>query len=323
MSVLFVQTNQLFGTNGETFGWPTYPNGISGKQIPCDNTQIINTYWRIPKMLGNRLIGYTELVATDDTKPTPDSAKFIRVKHTGGNSGPTTYDFAVADSDNIGASSPPNQFAYLCDGLGGTLPVMPTVTIPTPILQSGPQSTDSDGANTFIFAFPANPNALLYGIPYPWFNGVAPTTAYVPAAITTTALFATWANSNWGDYGTWSAPTTGTVKLISETTDTIPVTLAGMAVSLTAKHFCLTLNASADAVNGIKISGQVYPFAALSAGRTNRQALIDRISKFFPGATFSISVTNKIDVLTTQLPQNITYNGSNVSGLTWASGACS
>lgn len=318
MSVLFVQSDQVVEVNAQSYQWPNYPDGIS-KQIPCENVEIINSFWKIPQMQGNRVVGYNYLVATDDQKPTPDSLKILRVKDTRDN---TEYGFAIADTDNIATSSPPNEFAYLCDGTGGTLPVMPTVTIPVPIMQSDPQSTATDGTNTFLFPFPANPNALEYAIPYPWFNGVAPVTAYAPSGLTTVANVVTWANSNWGDYGTWSAASTNVLKLESATSDTIPVSQAGMEVSLTATNFCLTLNVAADAVNGIKISGQVYPITPMLAGRTNRQALIDAIRKYFPGATFSTSVTNKINVLTTQLPEAITHNDVNVTGLTWSAGVC-
>jgi hypothetical protein len=319
MSVNFVQSNQVVEVLGQSFQWPSYPNGIS-KQIPCESIEIINSFWKIPVTLGNRVIGYDYLVAVDDQKPTPDSLKILRVKDTRDN---TEYGFAIVDTDNIGTSSPPSEFAYLCDGLGGSLPVMPTVTIPVPIMQSSPQSTDTDGSNTFIFAFPANPNGLTYSIPYPWFNGVAPTTAYVPAGITTVAQFVTWATSNWSDYGTWSAASTNTAKLVSATDDNIFVTKAGMEVALIPVHYCITLNATPDPINGIKISGHVYDITPLSAGRTNRTAIINAIKPVMPGTVFTTSIANKIDAYTTQLPQTLTQNGSNVTGLTWTLGACS
>lgn len=319
MSIQFVQSDQVLEVNAQSYGYPNYPNGVS-KQIPCESVEIINSFWKIPVTLGNRVIGYNYLVATDDTKPQADAVKILRVKDTRDN---TEYGFAIVDTDNIATSSPANEFAYLCDGTGGTLPVMPTVTIPIPILQSDPASTDTDGTTNFVFPFPLNPNGLEYAIPYPWFNGVAPTTPYAPSGITTAAQFVTWANSNWSDYGTWASPTTNIVTLASATTDTIPVTKAGMEITLTPTSYCLTLNASPDAVNGIKISGTVFAITPLSAGRTNRQALIDAIKHLFPGATFSTAVSTKINILTTQLPQTITYNGSNVSGLTWVAGACS
>jgi len=319
MGVPFVESAQVVEVNGQSYQWPNTPNGVT-KQIPCENTNIINSFWKIPITLGNRVVGYDYLVATDSTKPTPDAVKILRVKFAGDN---TEYGFAIADTDNIATTSPPNYFAYLCDGTGGSVPVMPTVTIPVPIMQSDPQSTDSNGTNNFIFSFPLNPNSLKYAIPYPWFNGVAPTTAYVPGSITTTSAFVTWANTNWADYGTWTAPNAQTVKLASPTSATVPVSKAGMEVTLTPTNYCLTLNATPDAVNGIKIGGHVYAITPLLAGRTNRQALIDAIKGLFPGSVFSTSVANKINIYTTQLPQNITKDGSNVTGLSWSAGVCS
>lgn len=317
--VPFVTSNQVLLENNQIFQWPNYPNGIATRQIPVAGTEIVNSFWRIPKTLGNRVIGYSELLATDAVKPTPDAVKVLRVK----TSDNTTYEFAIIDADHIASTDPADRFAYLANGLGGSLPVMPTVTIPTPIMQSDPQSV-VDGDNTFVFAFPANPLGLLYSIPFPWFNGVAPTQAYEPAGITTAALFVTWANTSgkWDGYGTWSS-VGDVISLLSTSSDTVYVLRAGMQITLTAAHFCLTLNASPDAVNGIKISGHNYTFGAIIAGRTNRQDLINAITKFLPGATFTTAVANKIDVLTTQLPQNITNNGSNVSGLNWVAGVCS
>ncbi len=317
MAVPFVNTNQCLEVNGESFAYPNYPNGIT-KQIPVAGTEIVASFWRIPVTLGNRLIGWNKLVATDATKPTADSVKALRVKAADN----TEYEFAITDSDNVSSSSPVNQFAYLANGLGGSLPTMPTVTIPTPILQTGPQVTGTTG-RTFVFAFPTNPHALLYAIPYPWFNGVAPVQAYEPAGITTAAQFVTWANTSgkWDDYGTWSS-VGDVVSLLNADTDVIPLDFAGMQIALTPVHFCLTLNASADAVNGIKIDGAIMPITPLLAGRTNRQDLINAISKYFPDGVFTTLIANKIDVLTTRLPQDIRYNGGAVSGLTWASGAC-
>lgn len=317
--VPFVRSNQVLEINTESFAYPNYPNGIS-KDIQTDGTNIVGAFWRIPNTLGNRIIGWNKLVATDATKPRADAVKALRVKA----SDNTEYEMAIADNDYVASTSPiPDQFAYLANGLGGSLPVMPTVTIPAPILQSGPQSSDSNG-RVFVFAFPANPNALLYAIPYPWFNGVAPTVPYAPSGITTAALFVTWANTSgkWDGYGTWSS-VGDVVSLLNTDSSAIPLSFAGMQISLTAVHFCLTLNASPDNVNGIKIDGAIMPITPLSAGRTNRQDLINAIQKYFPGDTFTTLIANKIDVLTTRVPQDIRYNGGAVSGLTWAPGACS
>lgn len=317
--VPFVQSNQVITRNNEVFAWPNYPNGLSGQQIPVDGTVIVNSFWRLPRTLGNRVIGYDEQLATTATKPRADAVKVLRVKDASN----TVWEFAITDDDNIATTTPANQFAFLSNGLGGTLPTMPAVTIPYPIMQTGPQSVVA-GDNVFVFAFPANPNTRLYSILFPWFNGAAPTQAYEPAGITTPAQFVTWANTSgkWDGYGTWSS--SGTVVFLnSNSADTIFVEEAGIQIALTPANYCLTLNASADAVNGIKIDGAIMPIPAIMAGRTNRAALIQEIQKYFPGGVFTTAITNKINVLTIRLPQDMRNDGVAVSGLTWSAGVCS
>src|SRR6185312_8250023 len=169
--ITFVQTNQAVKVNANNFAWPNEPNGVP-LQIPCQNMEIIASYWRIPQYQGNRVTGYAYVVCSEtSTKPQPDALKVLLVKLTD-TAGITTVDMAILDTDNNSYSSPPNQLAYLCDGLGGTLPVMPTVTIPVPMQQSGPQ-TDTNGLNTFVFTFPSNPLGLGYTLNGAWFNGAA------------------------------------------------------------------------------------------------------------------------------------------------------
>lgn len=307
----FVQSNQVLEVNGEYFSYPNNIGGIS-KQIPCGNVQIICAYWIIPMVQGGIVIGYNKLVATDSSKPTPDSVKVLAVKD---KQDQTEYMFAILDADQITTST----FAEYCDGSGGTLPVMPTVTIPYPIMQNGPQSTASDGTNTFIFPVPTNPNGNLYSIPYIWFNGVAPGTAYVAAGITTLAGIVTYANTNWGDYGTWSAAGTA-LQLESATSDTVPVTEAGMEVSLAPANFCITV-AGPYAVNGVKFgSSATIPFPAFVLSTSNRQTLINSLKPLMPMATFTLVSTNKIQISTVQAQPKI-YDGSTLR-ITAATGAC-
>ena len=82
MSVKFVQSNQVTNVNGEDFGYPANPNGTA-LQIPCEDTEIIGSFWRIPQPLGNRLQGYQYIVDNGTSvKPTPDAIKILRVKLT-------------------------------------------------------------------------------------------------------------------------------------------------------------------------------------------------------------------------------------------------
>lgn len=249
---LFINSSQVVTVNGQDFQYPNYITGVvSGiqKQLNCANMTIVNSFWKIPRVQGARVIGYTYLVAVNTSvPPTPDSLKVLRLKD---KSDATEYEVAITPTDNVSSTSPICQFAYLCDGLGGSLPTMPTATIPFPMIQFDPVLVAS-GTNTFKFAFPSNPLGLLYSIPAPWFNGaLAP--AYVPAGITTPALFVTWANSNWDDFGTWTS-SGNIVTLASASTDDIPVTKAGMQIALTPKAYCFDLTAysTPSAVNQVK-----------------------------------------------------------------------
>lgn len=254
MAIQFVLTNQLVNANSEDFAYPNNPNGAPGGMlIPCPETQIIGSFWRIPQAQGNRIIGWNYIVATTSVKPRPDALKVLSVKFTT-SAGVTQVYFAILDSDNVGTSSPPNQFAYLCDGLGGTLPVMPTVTIPLPILQSGPQITDNTGDNTFIYSFPSNPDGLEYVMAGVWFNGLVPTPAYAPSGITTVAEFVTWANANWSTYGTFTALSATTFQLYSPVGAGTPVNMSGMIVTLAPVDYCfdLTSYSTPQNIDGVK-----------------------------------------------------------------------
>lgn len=323
MSVKFVVSNQVTSVNAQDFGYPNNPNGIT-KQIPCENVEMVNSFWRVPRILGNRVIGYEYLVATDANKPTPDSVKIQRVKDTSDNS---QYDFAIIDADNVATTDPQNRFAYLCDGLGGTLAVMPTVTIPYPILQQGPSSTGSTGTNVFTFSFPNNPLGLLYAIPYPWFNGIAPATPYAPSGITTAAQFVTWANTSghWDGYGTWSSPSANIVLLSSPTTATIPVSLAGIDIALTPKAYCFDFSAYSTpaAVNQFRIgtTGALIPIPPFMLTNTNEAVVIGAIDQYLPGATFITSVANKLGVTAVSDVPKLYNNG--VLVVTATAGVCS
>ncbi len=306
MSVKFVQSPQVLNVNGEDFGWPANPDGVpNGMQIPCEDTQIVGAYWRIPQTQGPRVIGFTYLVATDAIPPTADAVKVLRVKLIG-TGGITQIDMAIADADNIGTTSPPNRFAYLCDGVGGTLPVMPLVTIPVPIMQSGPQITDpATGDRTYIFAFPDNPSALLYQVNGIWFNGIAPTPAYVAAGITTVAGVVSYANTHWSVYGTFSNPSTNILKLVNTDSDTVPVYMSGVDVSLAPANQCIDLTAfsTPSLVDGVSFDGgttviPVTPFMLTNNPVTLYNVLKDVMSS---GTTFNTtSVSHKLGILTVQ-----------------------
>lgn len=325
MSISFVQSNQVTAVNSNEFAFPNNINGVP-LQITCENTEIIASYWRIAQLNGNRVVGYSYIVAQETSvKPTPDALKILRVKMTD-TAGITTLDMAIVDSDNISTSSPPNQFAYLCDGLGGTLPVMPTVSIPFPMQQSVPQTIAANGDNTFIFSFPSNPLGLGYTMNAAYFNSALPYTPFVPSGITTVAQFVTWASSNWSNYGTWTALSDVTFKLVSGTGDVTQVFLAGMNVDLTPVNFCFDLTAYSTSapVNQLKFGGGslidlAVPFMLTDNPVTLQNILISHMSS---GTIFnSSSVAHKLGINTTMATPALYYNDVLVVAST--SGACS
>lgn len=323
MPEVFVVTNQAVDINGEIYAYPNNPNGTT-IYIPCEQTEIIGPAWRIPQTSGGRVIGYNYVTANDSSvKPTADSLKVLSVKFTN-DAGITQLYFAIADNDQLGTTSPPSQLAYLCNGIGGGLPVMPLVTIPTPILQTGPQSTDNTtGANTFIFSFPENPAGLEYLVNAVYLNGVAPTPAYVAAGITTVAGVAAYANTHWSDYGTWTNPSTNILKLVSDSGDVQMVLRAGIVVELAPVDFCFDLTAYSTpaAVNGVKFgTGNIIPVPAFLLTNNNVDLLNVLIRVMSSGTTYNTATSHKLGI-NTVMAQPKLYNNSTLVA-TAASGAC-
>ena len=307
--VPFVRSNQVVNVNGENFAWPANPNGVlNGMDIPTAGTQIIGSFWRIPVMDGPRVVDYAFLVANSAIKPQADALKVLQVKLTG-TGGITAIMMAIADNDDLPTTTPANQFAYLADGLGGSLPVMPTVTIPVPIMQQGPQVTNpTTGAKTFIFAFPANPAALEYQVNGMWINGVLITPTMT--GLTTVAAVAVQFNTDYSDNGTWSA-TGDVLKLVSAPTDVEPVSKAGIDVELKPKAWCFDLTAYSTpaAVNGVKFgASDTIPLDTFML-TDNPTVLLNVLkAKMSVGTTFSTTVANKLGILTVQAQPKL-YNG--------------
>jgi hypothetical protein len=326
MAVNYVQSNQVTGHNGVDLTALNFQTGVvSGQTVNIPTAQngafIVGAFWRIPVVLSGTLIKYEFSEAFDSVKPQPDALKILRVKWDR-----ESWDFAILDTDYVGTT---NTFGTLADGLGGALAIMPTVTIPFPIIQDAPVTTTSAGSRTFVFAFPNNPNALTYSIPWPWFNGAAGTPAYSPATqsppvtVTTPAQFVSWANTNWSNYGTWSY-SGNIVKLLNVSSSVIQVTKAGVLAQLTPKSWCLdcTSFSTPAAVDGLAIgSSSIIPFGAFMATNANMQTLINAIKPHFEaGAVFTI-VGTKINILTV-LPVLTIYNNTTLVK-TATAGVCS
>lgn len=314
--IQFVQSNQVMQVNGIAYAWPNTPNGIP-KTIAC-RSEVGSYYWMVPRVSGMYVVGYDTLNADSAVKPRPDAFKILRIKDA--IDANTEYGIAVEDTDGVTT----NAWAALCNGCCGDTPVMPTVTIPYPIIQQAPNNEPPfDGSNTFIFPFPPNPNALGYAIPYPWFNGTAPGTAFDTTGITTPAQFVTWANTNWGDYGTWTS-TGNIVKLVSADTDTVFVVLAGLSVALVPASYCFdltTFSGSPAPINNVQFgTGSSYPFAPMILTNTSQNDLINRLSKIDQSATF-VSIANKLTMTTLLATPKLRQDTTNVS--VSSAGACS
>jgi len=322
MSTKFIVSDQVVGVNGQAYIYPDYiqgvVNGIS-KQLNCENLAIVNSFWKIPWVQNGQVTKYTyEVAVNTSVPPTADSIKVLIVKD---ELDQTEYEIAIANSDNMVTSSPPNELTYLCNGSGGSLPVMPNVTIPFPIVQFGPTSVDGSGNNVFTIPFPSNPLGLLYSIPAPWFDGLAPGTAYAPAGITTAAQFVTWANTNWSAYGTW-AHSGDVVTLTANGTSPEKV---GIYVALQLKAYCFDLSAYSTPalVNQVKFGSggtliSVTPFMLTN----NPNLLAAQLAKVMPSSTtFVTSVTHKLGVNSlTDVPK--LYNSGTLV-VTSTAGACS
>lgn len=295
--VNFVKSQQVISVNGTDVTTLDFTAGVVNaltRDLNCPGTTIIGAFWRIPIVQGATVTKYEYVQAVDSTQPTPDSLKVLRLKYKH-----DTWEVAIATTDYI---TTVDQFATLCDGLGGTLAVMPSVTIPFPIFQNGPASTNATtGANTFIFPFPINPLTLLYSIPWPWFNGVAPSPAYAPSGITIPAGFVAWANANWSTYGTWTS-SGNIVTLVSPTSAGTFVMKAGLGVSLTPAAYCLDITAfsGGQAVNGMQFgTAPIIPLPAFIMTDVNYNTIIQAIQPHFEsGAVFAQTVAHKITITT-------------------------
>lgn len=328
--VNFIQSNQVLGVNGQYYILANYATGLVAgpndpqtvkRQISTANITIVNSFWLIPRVQNGHVIGYAEQTAINTaTPPTPDSIKVLRIKD---KSDQSNYDLAIALTDNISTSSPPNTFAFDADGLGGALPVMPTVVIPFPVIEFLPTSVVGSN-NIFTFTFPANPNALLYSIPAPFFNGVLAGTPYAPSGITTPAQFVTWANTNWSVYGTWANPTGTVITLTSATTN---VTAAGLIIALTPAAFCFDLTAYSTPalVNQIKFgtSGTLINFPGAFMLTNNSAVLAAQLANVMPSqsTTYGFAVTHKLQVNTVVATPKLYNSGSLV--VTSTAGVCS
>lgn len=330
MPNFFILSQQVLGVNGQKYIHADYTTGLVAgpndpqtvqRQISTQDTVIVNSFWLIPKVQNGFVIGYTEETAINTSvPPTPDSIKILRIKDLNDNS---EYDLAINNSDNVATSSPPNVFAYDANGLGGSLPVMPNVDIPFPIIQFPPTSADGTN-NTFTFQFPANPLGLKYLIPAPWFNGVLAAPVTAADNITTLSGFVTLANSRYSTQGTWANPGSSPT-IITLTSAVTNVTKAGLIVALNPKSYCFDLSAfsSPANVNQIKFGTggliSMNPFVLTNSNVALQSQLQQKLSQ--ENTTYGTAVAHKLQVNCLYDTPKLYYNGSLVVAST--AGVCS
>lgn len=318
--IQFIKSTQIFSAISEQFKFPLYPQGLDkGEMVPAAS-EVLGAYWILPIVNGGKYTTVEYQAATTATKPRADAAKVLRLRYPDGR----IMEIYILDTDCTSSNANYNTFAYYADGLGGSLPVMPTVTVPLPIIQSGPVTNTPTGTNTFYFTFPSNPNSLDYSIQGIWLNGLVPG-ATQPTDKDNVTDYATWANSNMSDYGTWAEVNDTTLSLVSTTSDTVPVTKAGMIVALTAVPYCFDVTAFSppQLVNGLKLgSGAIMPmtpFMLTGDNTTLMNALIQ--SGYLRNATYGTSVAHKLQINAIQALPKL-YNDTSLV-LTSTAAVCS
>ncbi len=306
MSVKFV-TAKLFQKNG-------IPLYVSPKteQIPCDSISVEGVEWWVPTLSSGRLTGYRRWIGNSpggSALPQPDAVKTLRVRN---HDTMETYWILIETTDDD------TSFTANCNGCCGTTPVMATVTIPAPIVENC-ICADADGNYVHNFPIPANPNSLKYLVLTPSFNGVFGA-SLSGSGYTTPGNLLTAAAAAYAAEGTWSLAASNTILRLTSTT----TSCAGLQVTLLTASYCLTLPVSSTPVNGIKFGTTVYSFGTFSVSQTlNQQALINAISQYLIGTIVLASSDTKIQYTGLQVPVAITFDGSNVSGMTFAAGVCS
>lgn len=280
--------------------------------LPCYGTQAFGTEWIVPIVRRGRLDHYRPGVI-QDTKPTPDAIKVIKLEITGTNQ---TVLIPIPDNGTVG------DWVNKCNQCCGTSPTMTVVTPPPVVIEQEPCPTDPGGVltRTFFDLYPDNPNSLNIGM-IGSFNGSFPGVQPPSAGFATPALALAWAQANWAAYGTWTNQNAATkLQLVSTTTLT-----AGFSLFLVPEIYCLEIAAyNGDEVNQIVISGQTIDIDQLTIETANPQALYFAIADLLPGLQFLQDSNNAnapyIQYTGLQVPVKLMLDGVDVAVFT--SGVC-
>jgi hypothetical protein len=298
VKALVVQINeqQLFASGGVK------------RNIPCGPmTEVLDLYWAYP-ITSNGILQYY-WYQIGGSRPTVDAVNVLRVKD---NSSGQTYFIALQDSQNAGT------FTSACNGCCGSTPDISTGVVIPPIdaeICICPDVTTTD-TYTFKAPIPANPNSLTLSLVGSFNNAAgtpAPNASYADAA-----AILTWVQANWSAYGTWSLQATNTLLQLVTTT----VTCANIDIELIPAVYCFTYPAASTTVDGIKIGGSIVTFPAITFTNATPQALVDAISPYLIGTLDSTSIAGKLQYTGLQVPDNLTYQGSDVANTSFTGGAC-
>lgn len=318
-SVAFVKSTQVIQVNEISYGaCPRTEN------IPCEGTQMQGLWWAEPTTIGGAVNGY-KIVKGDArdnyAKPTTDSIRVQRVFNTVNN---YTYWLAVDDA------AEESLFVDRCNACCGATPVMPTVTIPAPIVEQMPCPNVPNGTPTYTFEFaiPANPNTLKIALNNFTFNAVAgtPTPTAPPTGYASAAAILTWVQANWAAYGTWSLVNSSKeLQLVSTTTVS-----AGGTIDLIAKSYCFQIPGTSTETNGITIGSTDVDFPNIFFDNTsapNRNAIVNAIAPFFANGADDLSIVFSspnyfVKYTGLQLPVHLLLDGATISGTTFATGTC-
>lgn len=288
--------------------------GGKSLQIPCENVAIQGLVWWVPTSSNGIPTGYRPVIQA--TKPTTDSVKTVRVLDKTKN---ITYYIAIADGDDE------TVFSDACNSCCDNDPVIPPVTIPTPIVEEEPCPVVDDQTLVYEFQFPLplNPFSLTYKVPIITINGVPQSALNGPYADPAAVLAAV--QGAYGSAGTWSLGAGNTLLLLSsETTES-----ASVDIELIPESYCFEIPGTDTTVNGIKLGSPAenveFPQVVFNDTTADlRNAIVNAIQPYLIGTVEVVEDTGTYYVKYTGLglPVNLTLDGADVAGTTFATGTC-
>lgn len=287
--------------------------------IDCEQNTIRRVEYLVPEVVNGVLEDYINRIIPDDTVANfpPDAIKTIRFENT------TTHDVVwvlAGDADDVATfTTACNQ---CCDG--DTDFTRDFATFPLPILEDT-LCYAAGGSGTWTATAPINPfssNFTLDNLTHDGGQAFSGLTLN-PAGYSSTALLATALNSGAGSAGTWSAPTTRSIRLVSTT-----IYALHLDVVLVPKTYCLALPASGFVGTSLIMTADdnttqiTVPIAPTTVSRANAAVLLNELQKHMAGTLEVKTFTsiNSIQFVGLQKPVKVTDGTTNAL---FSLGACS